>query len=43
MELWRAIFTNVASKCEEETVKALDIETLFEKECYKLLEEIKLI
>ena len=42
MELWQAIITNATKDYEGEIMKS-DIEKLFEKECYTLLERIKTI
>ena len=43
MELWQAIIANAIGKRTTETVGQADIEKLFEKECYKVLERIKSI
>ena len=43
MNLWQAILTNVTKKCEVEMIMESDIEQLFEKECYMVLERIKTI
>lgn len=43
MNLWQAILTNVTKKCEGEMIMESDIEQLFEKECYMVLERIKTI
>ncbi len=43
MKLWQTILCNVTKKCEGETNMEVDIEKLFEKECYIVLERIKVI
>ena len=42
MELWQTILANATKACEEIKM-AVDVEKLFEKECYILLEKIKAI
>ena len=42
MKLWQSIIMNIAKK-HEGKIKKLDIEKLFEKECYLMLERIKAI
>ena len=41
MELWQAILANAAKSCDEKN--NLEVEKLFEKECYTLLKKIKTI
>ena len=43
MRLWQTIISNIANECVEQIIKRLDIEKLFESECYILLERIKSI
>ena len=42
MKLWQTILANATKDCEGEITES-DIEKLFEKECYTLLERIKTI
>ena len=42
MELWQAIFANMAKKYEKEILE-YNIENLFEKECYVLLRRIQTV
>ena len=41
MKLWQAILTQIINEGRGEVITKADIELLFEKECYKLLEGIK--
>ena len=41
MKLRKAILLNAIKACEDEFFEEPDIESLFEKECYMLLEKIK--
>lgn len=43
MKLWQTILTNATKEYEREMIMNLDIEKLFEKECYRVLESIKTI
>lgn len=41
MELWQAILAHAEKEGEEERVTEADVEKLFEKECYKVIERIR--
>ena len=43
MKLWQAILASVTKECEGKMITESDIEKLFEKECYIVLERIKAI
>ena len=43
LELWKTILSKIIKECDAATIMKLDIEKLFEKECYKILEKIKAI
>ena len=43
MKLWQAILDNVSKKYNKEIITGADVELLFEKECYIVLEWIKAI
>lgn len=41
MKLWQTILANITKEYEGEVIMTSDVEKLFEKECYKVLERIK--
>ena len=43
MKLWQTILANATKKCEGKMIMEFDMEKLFEKECYIVLEWIKAI
>lgn len=43
MKLWQTILASVTKECEGKMITESDIEKLFEKECYIVLERIKAI
>ena len=43
MKLWQTILASIAKKCEGKMIMEFDMEKLFEKECYIVLERIKAI
>ena len=43
MKLWQTILSNIVSECVREIFTELEVEKLFENECYILLERIKSI
>lgn len=43
MKLWQTILANATKECEGKMIMEFDIEKLFEKECYIVLERIKAV